>query len=466
MKILIIDDHRSARRILTTVLSSMAGVEFREAASLDEAQRCLREEFIDVALVDIRLSADACNTDGLTLIEEIRKCTSAVPIVVTASSEMEEIRKAMRLGAYDYVLKDGLCKELIVPILEGLRDRRRLEQEVQVLRAREGAQRMPVGMVGTSAALQRLLSLVRRVALSDRPVLVLGPTGTGKELVVRALHAMGARPDAPLLEINCGAIPEQLMESQLFGHERGAFTGAERRQDGLMKAVGQGTLFLDEIAELPLSLQAKLLRVLEAGHFRPIGATAEQPFHGRVAAATHADLEDLVRQRRFREDLYFRLNVLEVRVPSLEDRCEDIPALLAHFVQQQRRPLRFSSEAVDLLTRMAWPGNVRQLRNLVDRVAVFAETDEVTPEVLSGLPGRSGQGTSREDPLKELVRMVLRMPEAGDKLERLEQAMISEAMTLAEGNKSAAARLLGVHRKAIERRLGRKEDEPLSGPED
>lgn len=464
MKILIVDDHRSARRILTTELSSMAGVEFREAASLAEARKCLSEESIDVALVDIRLSADVCNRDGLILIDEIRKCTSAVPIVVSAFCEMEEIRKAMRRGAYDYVLKDNLSADLIVPILEGLRDRRKLEQEVQVLRAREGAQRMP-GMVGSSAAHHRLLSLVRRVALSDRPVLVLGPTGAGKEGVVRALHALGPRPDAPLLEINCGAIPEQLMESQLFGHERGAFTGAERRQDGLMKAVGQGTLFLDEIAELPLSLQAKLLRVLEAGHFRPIGATAEQPFQGRVAAATHADLEDLVRQRKFREDLYFRLNVLEVHVPSLEERSEDIPALLAHFVQQQRRPLRFSSETVDQLTRMAWPGNVRQLRNLVDRLAVFAETDEITPEVLAGLPGRPNQGVSREDPLKELVRAVLRLPEAEDKLERLEQELITEAMSLAEGNKSAAARLLGVHRKSIERRLGRKEDEPLSGPE-
>ncbi|MBZ4334692.1 sigma-54 dependent transcriptional regulator [Corallococcus sp. AS-1-12] len=464
MKILIIDDQRSARRVLTTVLSSMAGLELREAASLDEARRCLAEESIDVALVDIRLSADSRNRDGLVLIEEIRKRTSAVPIVVTASSEMAEIRTAMRLGAYDYVLKDDLCAELIVPILEGLRDRRRLEQEVQVLRAREGAQRMP-GMVGSSAAHQRLLSLVRRVALSDRPVLVLGPTGAGKEGAVRALHALGPRPDAPLLEINCGAIPEQLMESQLFGHERGAFTGADRRQDGLLKAVGQGTLFLDEIAELPLSLQAKLLRVLEAGHFRPIGATAEQAFQGRVAAATHADLEELVRQRKFREDLYFRLNVLEVRVPSLEERREDIPALLAHFVQQQRRSLRFSSEAVDQLTRMAWPGNVRQLRNLVDRLAVFAETDEITPDVLAELPGRPSQGAAREDPMKDLVRTVLRMPDAGDKLERLEQAMITEAMALAEGNKSAAARLLGVHRKAIERRLGRKEDEPLSGPE-
>ncbi|MBN1206216.1 MAG: sigma-54-dependent Fis family transcriptional regulator [Myxococcaceae bacterium] len=458
MKILIIDDQRSARRVLTSVLAPMRDVEFREASSLIDARRVLADEPVDVALVDIRLDSDARNRDGLTLIEEIRRKTSTVPIVVTVSNEMAEIRTAMRLGAYDYVLKDELCEELIVPILEGLRDRRKLEHEVQVLRARGAPEGLPVGMVGTSEAMQRLLSVVRRVALSDRPALVTGPTGSGKELVARALHTLGPQPDAPLMDLNCGAIPEELMESQLFGHEKGSFTGADRRQDGLLTVVGQGTLFLDEIAELPLSLQAKLLRVLETGKFRAIGSTTELSFRGRVVAATHADLEERVRQREFREDLYYRLAVLEIQLPSLEERRDDIPALLAHFASKQRRQLRFSSEAMEALMHASWPGNVRQLRNLVDRLAVFADDDLITPEALATLPRHGRPGGPAEDPVKLLAQAILRMPDTGDKLERVEQALISEAMALADDNKAAAARLLGVHRKVIERRLGRRDD--------
>nr|BDT38648.1 sigma-54 dependent transcriptional regulator [Myxococcus sp. MH1] len=454
MRILIVDDQRSARRVLTSVLSPMVGVELCEAASLAEARKVLTEAPVDVALVDIRLDADSRNRDGLTLIGDIRRDTETVPIVVTVSNEMAEIRAAMRLGAYDYVLKDELCEELILPILEGLRDRRKLEREVQVLRARGALEGLPAGMVGASAAMTRLLSVVRRVALSDRPALVTGRTGAGKELVARALHTLGPRPAEPWLDVNCGAIPESLMESQLFGHERGAFTGADRRQDGLLTAVGTGTLFLDEIAELPLSLQAKLLRVLETGVFRRVGPAAEElRFQGRVVAATHADLEERVQQRAFREDLYYRLAVLEVQVPSLEERREDIPALLAHFVGRQSRQLRFTPEAMDVLVRASWPGNVRQLRTLVDRLTVFAEDDLVTPEALSQLPGRERRDVATEDPVKQLARAILRLPEQGDRLAHVEQALITEAMLLAEGNKSGAARLLGVHRKAIERRL-------------
>ena len=200
--------------------------------------------------------------------------------------------------------------------------------------------------------------------------------------MVAAIHAQGPHPDEPLLDLNCGAIPEALMESQLFGHERGAFTGADRRQDGYFALVRKGTLFLDEIAELSLPLQAKLLRVLETGRFRPVGASAVARFGGRIVAATHANLSELVSRGQFREDLLYRLDVLTVPVPALAERTEDIPALVAHFVRQQQRALRFTAEAMDLLCCMPWPGNVRQLRNLIDRLAVFAEDEEITPDVV------------------------------------------------------------------------------------
>ncbi len=312
-----------------------------------------------------------------------------------------------------------------------------------------------LGLVGTSAAMDRLRDTIRRVSRSDRPVLVVGPTGSGKELVVSAIHAQGDRPDEPLVDVNCGAIPEPLMESYLFGHERGAFTGAARRQDGSLTLVRRGTLFLDEIAELPLALQTKLLRVLETRRFAPVGSAAVMPFAGRVVAATHASLPARVAVNLFREDLLYRLDVLTVRVPALDERIGDIPALAEHFCRQQPRPLRLSPDAVDRLCASPWPGNVRQLRNVIDRLAVFSDGEVVSAEALR--PFLDGGAVERandnaESRLDALVQAVLRLP-GGDKLEAAADAIVAHAMAACGGNKSAAARLLGVHRKAIERRV-------------
>jgi DNA-binding NtrC family response regulator len=450
MKILIVDDELSARLNLSSILEVLGGVEITEATNLEEARRELARVQPDVALVDIRLSReDMRNQDGLTLVGEIRGRTTTVPVVVTGSNEMALIRRAMRMGAYDYILKDELCEELVAPVINGLRDRQRLEDEFLRQRARRAE---PGRWVGDSPASKQLKALIQRLALSLQPVLVTGPTGAGKELVVQSIHELGPRQEEPLLDINCGAIPEHLMESQLFGHEKGAFTGADRRHEGFFKAVGRGTLFLDEIAEMPLLLQAKLLRVLETQRFRPVGSTNEEQFQGRIIAATHADLEQRVNERRFREDLLFRLNVLEVRVPSLEERREDIPTLLQHFIRKQPRPLQFTPETVSLLCRRSWPGNVRQLRNLVNRLAVLSEEDLITPQALDTLAGREKPSLQAQVTLETLVDAVLDLP-LPNKLEEVERSLINRAMEREQGNKSAAARLLGVHRKAIERRL-------------
>jgi DNA-binding NtrC family response regulator len=452
MKVLIVDDQGSARRVLAGIIAKLEEIEIHEAAGLAEARRALEGARFDAALIDLRLGPDARNRDGLVLVEEIRARTTTVPIIVTASHEMNEIRTAMRLGAYDYILKDDLCDELVLPVLTGLGSRRRLEREVRALRARQaGSEPIAPALVGTSRPMEVLREAIRRVSVSDRPVLVVGATGAGKELVVGAIHAHGPNPAEPLLDLNCGAIPEALMESQLFGHERGAFTGAEQRQDGYFTLVGQGTLFLDEIAELPLALQAKLLRVLETGRFRPVGSAVEARFSGRVIAATHADLEERVRGKQFREDLFYRLNVLTVRVPALSERLDDLPALVAHFTAGLTRPLRFSSEALEALARASWPGNVRQLRNLLDRLSVFADEDLITPEVLASFLGGPEAGVEPE--ITSLARAILRLP-VENKMDAIEDALIAEAMALADGNKSAAARLLGLHRKAVGRRLG------------
>ena len=307
--------------------------------------------------------------------------------------------------------------------------------------------------------MERMRDRIRRVSRSDRPVLVTGPTGSGKELVVRAIHAQGDHAEEPLVDVNCGAIPEPLMESLLFGHERGAFTGATRRQEGSLTLVRHGTLFLDEIAELPLTLQTKLLRVLETRRFMPVGSAAVREFGGRVIAATHASLERRVAANLFREDLFYRLNVLTVAVPGLDERVEDIPALVEHFCQQQARPLRLAPEAIALLGSTSWPGNVRQLRNLIDGLAVFSESEVVTSDLVRRFLGRDGPPERGNDllespvesRLESLFEAVLHLS-ADNKLEAMTDGLIAHAMAACGGNKSAVARLLGVHRKAIERR--------------
>ncbi|HEY7375325.1 MAG TPA: sigma-54 dependent transcriptional regulator [Polyangia bacterium] len=454
MKVLIVDDQASARRVLSAIVSRLeGGADIVEADSLAAARVALDAQPLDVALIDLRLGPDARNRDGLVLVEEIRARTSVIPIIVTAYQEVAEIRMAMRVGAYDFILKDDLCDELVLPVLTGLRTRRRLEHELRELRARrQDAEPITGRLVGVSPAMELLRETIRRAALSDRPVLVTGPTGSGKELVVEALHTLGPHPEQPLLDLNCGAIPESLMESQLFGHAKGAFTGADREQHGYLTLVKQGTLFLDEVAELPLVLQAKLLRVLETGVFRPVGSSAQSRFEGRVVAATHADLAERVRGGSFREDLFYRLNVLAVRVPPLGERREDIPALVAHFCREQKRALRFSEPALDLMAGAAWPGNVRQLRNLVDRVAAFADHDLVTPEALAPFIAESPASNTNADVLAAAAQRILRLP-IDNKLEAIEEALVAEAVRLSDGNKSGAARLLGMHRKAVSRRL-------------
>jgi DNA-binding NtrC family response regulator len=449
MRVLIVDDERGARFALGRLVKSCGAadeVELVEASTRADAERIIGEGKIDLAFLDLRLSAQAEDRCGRALIKAARE-RGTTAVIVSGYGDMSEVRAAMREGAFDYLLKDELSEELVRPIVEGLRCQRELEHEVIALRARRPDDAL-YQLVGTGSAMGSLRLLIQRVAASDRPLLVTGPTGSGKELAVRAIHALGRHPDAPLLDLNCGAFPEQLIESLLFGHEKGAFTGADKRHHGFFEAVGQGTLFLDEVGELPLELQAKLLRVLESQTFRPL------KFAGRVVAATHVDLEARVRAGTFREDLYYRLNVLEVRIPSLEERREDIPSLVAHFVGKQDRPLELTAEALQLLEAAPWPGNIRQLKNTIDRLAVLAPSGPITPAVLESCVHGSRLTRRSELSGPEYLRELLHSGD-GNKLELMEELLTREAMKEAGGNKSGAARLLGVHRKVVERRTER-----------
>lgn len=454
MKVLIVDDQRSARHILTSMLGD--DVEVIEAASLDAARLAIERDAFELAFVDVRLTEKSGDRDGIEVLRALRDRQPATPVVMlTAVSEVRDIRAAFRAGATDYVLKDDLCEEIIESIVLDVRSRRLLEVELLALRAKNAPPPTAFhGLIGASPPMVQLRAVIQKIALSNRPALIQGPSGAGKELVARAIHALGPHASSPLLDLNCGALPENLIESQLFGHERGAFTGADRKSAGYFALAGDGTLFLDEIAELPLPLQAKLLRVLETGRFRPIGSAVDSQFAGRVVVATHADLADRVKKGTFREDLFYRLDVLRVRLPSLEERRDDIPLLIAHFAAKQPRPLRFDPSAIRVLSSGAWPGNVRQLRNLIDRVAVLSDDDPITDRTLLALENLE----ARDQSVAELAREVLRLP-AENKLALVEDALMNEALRLSGGNKSAAARLLGVHRKVIERRLRGEADE-------
>jgi DNA-binding NtrC family response regulator len=464
VKLLIVDDQRSARLVLRKMLAVIDGVDVLEAASVDDALVTIGRASPDLLLLDIRLSSDPRDRGGLDLLRRLRASGNSVPaVMVTTLTEISEIREAMRSGAQDYVLKDELSPEMLVPVVEGFRERLALQGEVVRLRERVHAGWGVSAIIGSSAAMDTVRRLVLRVADAEATVLIRGETGTGKELVARALHEMSGRRDRPFVPINCSALPGPLIESLIFGHERGSFTGADRRTRGQLELAGRGTLLLDEIAEMPGDLQAKLLRVLEDRSFRPLGAETDVPLRARILAATHVDLERRVADGRFREDLFYRLNVVSVRMPSLAERTQDIPELVQSFLADLSRKLRFSETAMAWLALRRWPGNVRELRNVIERVALLAEEDWIDVATLEALADMRMLGEAGGE-IDRLARMLLAVPEPlGSKFDLMESAILRQAMAVCGGNKSAAARLVGVDRRVIERRLER-----LSGesPED
>jgi DNA-binding NtrC family response regulator len=461
LKILILDDQRSARRVLKQLLAELPYAEVVEADTLESAKAAIETGTIDLCLVDVRLSENSTDRGGLEFLTFIRATGRSTPaVMVTASTELAEIREAMRRGAQDYVLKDELSSEMLLPIVEGIRERQALKGEVQRLRQRVEKTWGTAALIGSSVAMARVRRLIERLAEADVPVLIRGETGTGKELVARALHETSARRDHPFLAVNCSALPGTLIESMIFGHERGAFTGAERKVRGHLELAGQGTLLLDEIAEMPPELQAKLLRVLEDRRFRPLGSEAEIPLKARVLAATHIDLEERIADGRFREDLFFRLNVVSIEIPPLAERKEDIVELLGAFISDLPRKLVFTENAIAWLDRRHWPGNVRELRNAVERLALLSDELRIDVPALDEIVGVQAIGGSARE-VDTLAKSILALPlRLGSKLDVIERAVLHHAIETCGGNKSAAARLIGVDRKALERKWDRLSDEP------
>ena len=467
MKVLVIDDQRSARRVICLMLGDLDDLELVEAGSLAEAQSAVEQSNFDLLLVDIRLSDSPTDRGGLEFLRWLRSGGRSTPaVMVTGSTELAEIREAMRLGAQDYVLKDELCPEMLLPIVEGMRERMVLKGEVFRLRERVEGAWGTSAIVGSSPPIDRLRKLIERVAEAECTVLIRGETGTGKEMVARALHQTSSRRNERFVAVNCSALPGTLIESMIFGHERGAFTGAVRRVRGQLQLAGAGTVLLDEIAEMPLELQAKLLRVLEDRRFTPLGSEEEIQLRARVLAASHVDLKQRIAEGTFRQDLYYRLNVVNIEVPPLSDRREDLPELVHAFVAQLPRKLRFGDQAMEWLLDRRWQGNVRELKNAIERLALLAENDDVDVPTLIELVGEESSRPVIE--IDRVAHAILSLPtKLGSKLDVIERAVLHHAIEMCGGNKSAASRLLGLERKALERKLERfgTDDDP-SGDEE
>ncbi len=435
-RILIVEDDGSMLRFLLDELEE-AGFEACGASSAREALDQARLHALDAVVTDLVMPG----MKGDELLRELRSVAPGVPVVImTAFGSIESAVDAMREGAYHYLTKPFRTEQLIVT-LENALDEKRLGEELRAL-ATVPPERS--GIVARSAPMHRALDLVARAAPADTPVLILGESGTGKELFARALHAMGPRRERPFVAVNCSAIPETLLESQLFGHRRGAFTDAREDRRGLFLEADGGSILLDEIGDMPLALQAKLLRVLQEREVHPLGASAPVPVDARVIASTNREIEALCAEGRFRQDLYYRLNVITVRVPPLRERPDDLAPLVAHFLARHGRRLgrpeaTVSLEAMELFRRHSWPGNVRELENAIERALVLGRGPVIRIEDLPDDLRRS----LRDAPSPHHVRL----------LADIEREQILKALESVHGNKAAAARLLGLDRKTLDRKL-------------
>jgi two-component system response regulator HydG len=448
-RILIIDDDRSICEVLETELRQRE-FEVTWVTAPEEGISLFEREDFGLVITDVNMAG----MSGVELCKQLVARREDMPvIVVTAYANMETAVAAIRAGAYDFVTKPFDMDELALTIERALRHRALKEEVKRLRRAVDGTQRFDE-ILGGSAAMLKMCELVTRVADTETTVLVTGESGTGKELVAKALHAKSGRRDGPFVAINCAAMPETLLESELFGHLKGAFTDARNARPGLFIKASKGTLFLDEIGEMPAGMQAKLLRALQERTVRPVGGDQEQPFDARIIAATNRDLETEVEERRFREDLFYRINVVRIHVPPLRARGSDILVLAQNFLEryasQSRRPVvGMSSAAADRLLTYPWPGNVRELQNCVERAVALAQFDQIgvddLPEKIKDY--KTARINIESNDPAELLPM-----------DEVERRYIQKVLEAVGGNKTLAAQVLGFDRRTLYRKLERVRD--------
>lgn len=448
--VLVVDDDRTIRRNLVRLLQSEAYYTL-EAAEGDEALICVRDQKPDAVLLDLKMPG----RDGLSVLAELEPLLAELPvIVVTALGGSSAAIEAMRRGAYDYLCKPFDLDEVLLTLKRALKQRA-LAFEVKTLRARSKSEGLALAqaaddeepeLIGQSAVMREVFKLIGLVAANDAPVLIVGESGTGKELVAAAIHRHSSRAGGPFIRVNCGALPEGLVESELFGHERGAFTGADRRKPGRFERAAGGTILLDEVGELPLAAQAKLLRVLQQHEFELVGGTETLQTDARVISATHRDLSREVAAGRFRDDLFYRLNVVQIPIAPLRERTEDIALLTEHILRRLEkrhgwRELSLAPETLPVLRARPWPGNVRQLENALARAAIASRGRAILPEHLdveqAAEPAPQEAGEAAE---------LLPLPAL---LAEVERRAIERALRACSGNRTRTAERLGISRRHL-----------------
>jgi two-component system response regulator HydG len=442
-KILVVDDEAPHRQMLDAVLS-VEGYEIHHAEDGQEAISLVEERFYDLILMDIRMS----KVGGIEALKKIKKISPGIPIIImTAYASVDTAVDALKSGAYDYLTKPLDIEELKILVKKALHHRK-LEQENIYLKERLGDRFNFSNIIGRSPAMQDLFETIALVAPSEATVLIAGESGTGKELIANAIHHNSPRKDQAFIKVNCAALPETLLESELFGHEKGAFTGALARKQGRFQLAHTGSIFLDEVGEMTPTTQTKILRVLQEREFEPLGSTQTVKVDTRVIAATNKNLLEEIQQGNFREDLYYRLNVVTLEVPSLRERREDISLLADFFLKQyaekNRRLIKgFTPRAMDLLIRHDWPGNVRELENVVERAVIMARGDLISqgelPDAIRGMDGEM-----------EKARIDL---SPGRSLREVERDMILRTLEDTGGNRTRAAEILGISRRTLQLKL-------------
>jgi len=444
---LVVDDEQDTCDLLEVALVRH-GFKVTTCTNAQRALDLVATQDFDVVLTDLQMP----EMSGLDLCERVLGTRPNTPVVViTGQGSLETAIGAIRAGAYDFITKPVDPKLLFLSVSRAIQHRR-LKEEVKRLRDAVGAEGELDGpIVGQSAAVRRVYELIHRVGDSDASVLIHGETGTGKELIARAIHAKSRRREGPFVAINCAAVPHALLESELFGHAKGAFTDAKSQRTGLFLQASGGTLFLDEIGELPLDVQPKLLRALQERKVRPVGANQELPFDARIVAATNRNLEDEVEEKRFREDLYYRVNVVKIDVPPLRERGGDVLHLSQHFLKQfgarnEKTSLELSTTAAEKLMAYNWPGNVRELENCMEHAVALARFDQITvedlPEKIRAY--RAERFVVAANDPTEIVTM-----------DELEKRYVLRVLSLVGGNKSRAAQVLGFDRRTLYRKLER-----------
>jgi DNA-binding NtrC family response regulator len=444
--LLVVDDDAAMRQMLVSLFRDR-GFQVEQAASAGDALERAQDRDFDAVLTDVRMPGRS----GIELVGELRRLRPDTPaIVMTAFGSIDSAVEAMRAGAFDYIAKP-FEPDVVMFTVDRALQQRALEEENRRLRRAVDRTSAFGDLIGTSPAMREIFALIRKVAHGRSSVLITGESGTGKEVVARTLHFHGNRGDRPFVPINCTAIPEGLLESELFGHVRGAFTGAHTSKQGLFEKANGGTLFLDEIGDMGLGLQSKLLRVIQDREIRPVGSTQTVKVDVRIVAATNKDLTTEIEEGRFREDLFYRLNVIPLHIPPLRERPEDIPALVEHFVQKHSDGARrtVSPEAMQRLVACPWKGNARELENVIERALALSDTPELGPQDLPlGAVAAPGDAPPAAGFLRAAAERRL-------SLRDVEERYIEEILRVTGGNKVRAARLLGIDRKTLYRRAER-----------